>query len=168
MKDEEQYKEFLTNQYDKLLNSGINPSEVDIIKLTEFVVYLYDKQHSDEVEVLIMENDRTEKYDSSDTNHHALGATSNKKETNEGSNVSWENKKESIFEYEQNWTKEGKRVSQTTKEKHSYKDNKMEEKGRSIRVLPKHFLRSDIRNLYFPEQPLVTPELVDKIKKLID
>jgi hypothetical protein len=156
---ENEYRDFLRSPYAFLLKAGLDPAEVDIDMLTEFVIFAFEKHNKEDVELLNAVDD--------DGIPSHLGATMNKQETDEGSNVNWENKVESTFWYEENVSTTGKRTSQKLKQKHSFKDKKMAEDGKTLRFAPENFLKPEIRHLFFPSQQLVTPELVEEIKRRI-
>ena len=150
LKSENEMQAYMENPLDSLQKAGIDPEEVTIDMLASLAIFLKERQISRQSE---------EKPDSDD---YMVW----KKETQEATIWQRNNDREQSWYYEWAWKKsEGLK---TNKDKSSYLTKTKKISGEDSKINPKLFWDPEIREFFFPAQPLVTPELIKKIKDMLD
>lgn len=152
LKDEEELKAFLTNPQRAFQNVGIDPKEIDRDLFTTLLLYLKNRQEG--------------KRPGNDQPKDVLGGTATKKEKEEHQMWSFDHSKKEKEEYKWSYDKERGYKAKREKEEIVMRDKEFKAKG--VGINPVALLNPELRMLFFPMQPLVTPELVEKIKEILE
>jgi len=163
MKSPNKLQAFLANPSSELKAAKIDPRDLDLEMVIDLVKYLQ----------LSKEGKAALGWDPERPSRLHIGAQIKQKETDNQQKWDFQHKKSKYTKYEtfMDYNIGEERGVKATKERgeHLMKDKGFEEKAKKkgIDLHPELLLRPDLRNLYFPDQPMVTPELVAKIRRLI-
>lgn len=146
MKDKDLYQKFEQDREGVLLKEGIDPKSLDLKMFSNLAKILHSRVLRREYGL-----DRPE-------------VTVQKKETNQSSNKNWDHSKSWITNHE-SWIEVYK--TKGTRNEKEKSESMQTEKGfeeSGVDTFDEKLLKYEVDMLFFPSQPLVTPELLEKIK----
>lgn len=147
LKNNEELKTFLADSRKALQQEGIKPEEIDVPLFTELVIYLKERTQSGAGE-------------------YVVGATATNKKKEREQQWNFDNDKEYIINVETEAWRERGRSREKDREEIIMQDKNF--KVRGVGMNPAVLLKPELRSLFFPTQPMVTPELIKKIKEILD
>ncbi|MBN2654971.1 MAG: hypothetical protein JXR79_07685 [Nitrospirae bacterium] len=153
LKNEKELETFFADPEARLKKAGINPSQLDLDLFIELLVYLKGKKAR--IEKWVPQPERS-----------PLGESIKTKETETEQQWNFDHDSKYIFNVEHDYYSERGRQATKTKSEIVLKDKGFEKRG--IGFDPSILLSPELRENYYPSQPLVTPELISKIKEILE
>lgn len=146
LKDKDLHQKFEEDPDEVLLKEGIDPKSLDVKMFSHLAKILHSRVLRREYGL-----DRPE-------------VTVQIKETNQSSNKNWDHS-ESRFTNHESWVQVYKtKGTQNEKEKSESMQTERGFEERGVDTYDEKLLKYEVDMLFFPSQPLVTPELLEEIK----
>jgi hypothetical protein len=175
LRDDEELKVFLCNPRQALQHEGVDPQEIDVDLFKALALYLRGrKEKGDDGSQFAIEvgpkkegiNQQEVKLPEHDQARHALGASVNKKEKEQQNQWDFEHGSWLWRNVDSDAISIRGREATKVKGELVMKDKGFEVKG--VGINPIDLLNPELRALFYPTQPLVTPELIRKIREILD
>jgi hypothetical protein len=153
LKNEKELESFFADPEKGFKKAGVNPAHVNIDLFIELLVYL--KGRKIKIEKWAPQPERIK-----------LGESVRNKETETERQWNFDHDSKYIATVESDYYSERGREASQTKSEIALKNKGFDKKG--VGFDPAVLLRPELKEHYYPSQPLVTPELLEKIKKILD
>lgn len=150
VKDDLLYNKFAQDKKAVLQEAGVNPKSIDLNLFLTLVESLRKRGRAQ-----------------GDEPTEALGVTVQKKETSQSQDKNWDRSEKYIFSKEGQYKIWRDAGTELDKVKSSFAQTENTFETRGVGVISTDLLNSEIGKLFFPNQPLVSPQLIEKLKLML-